>query len=138
MPVTARRRLESSGLDDPFPQSGNDNRNNDNPTRHPVKSVCHPFRPLASLSISLEYGIQAKYLLLQAIFRLSVPQFFLILSPIVSVEKVMNIVEIKAVKSLADEHRAQLHNYLKATGMRLGLLVNFGHYPKAEIERIVL
>ena len=48
------------------------------------------------------------------------------------------IVEIKAVKSLVDEHRAQLHNYLKATGMRLGLLVNFGHYPKAEIERIVL
>ena len=138
MPVTARRRLESSSLDDPFPQSGNDNRNDNNLTRHLVKPACHPFRPLASLSISLEYGIQAKYLLLQAIFRLSVPQFFLILSPIVSVEKVMNIVEIKAVKSLADEHRAQLHNYLKATGMWLGLLVNFEHYPKAEIERIVL
>ena len=138
MPVTARRRLESSSLDDPFPQSGNDNRNDNNLTRHLVKPACYPFRPLASLSISLEYGIQAKYLLLQAIFRLSVPQFFLILSPIVSVEKVMNIVEIKAVKSLADEHRAQLHNYLKATGMWLGLLVNFEHYPKAEIERIVL
>lgn len=48
------------------------------------------------------------------------------------------IVEIKAVKNLVDKHHAQLHNYLKATGMRLGLLVNFGHYPKAEIERIVL
>ena len=48
------------------------------------------------------------------------------------------IVEIKAVSNLADEHRAQLYNYLKATGMRLGLLVNFGHYPKVEIERIVM
>ena len=47
------------------------------------------------------------------------------------------ILEIKAVKELADEHRAQIHNYLKATGMRLGLLVNFGHYPKLQYERIV-
>jgi len=46
------------------------------------------------------------------------------------------IVELKAVKELANEHRAQVHNYLKATGLELGLLVNFGHYPKAEIERI--
>jgi GxxExxY protein len=48
------------------------------------------------------------------------------------------IVELKAVKELCDEHRAQVHNYLKATGHRLGLLVNFGHYPKVEYERIVL
>ncbi len=47
------------------------------------------------------------------------------------------IVELKAVKELCDEHRAQLHNYLKATGLQLGFLVNFGHYPKATIERIV-
>ncbi len=47
------------------------------------------------------------------------------------------VVELKAVKELADEHRAQLQNYLKVTGMKLGLLVNFGHYPKAQIERIV-
>ena len=47
------------------------------------------------------------------------------------------ILEIKAVSALADEHRAQVHNYLKATGHRLGLLVNFGHYPKVEYERIV-
>jgi GxxExxY protein len=47
------------------------------------------------------------------------------------------IVELKAVKELANEHRAQVHNYLKATGLELGLLVNFGHFPKAEIERIV-
>jgi GxxExxY protein len=47
------------------------------------------------------------------------------------------IVEIKAVSELAHIHRAQLQNYLKATGHRLGLLVNFGNYPKLEWERIV-
>lgn len=47
------------------------------------------------------------------------------------------IVEIKAVTELTDEHRAQVHNYLKATGLRVALLVNFGHYPMIEIERIV-
>jgi GxxExxY protein len=48
------------------------------------------------------------------------------------------ILEIKAVKNLADEHRAQVHNYLKATSFRLGLLISFGHYPKVEYERIAL
>jgi GxxExxY protein len=47
------------------------------------------------------------------------------------------IVEIKAIASLDDGHRAQVHNYLKATGLRLGLLVNFGHHPKVQYERIV-
>lgn len=48
------------------------------------------------------------------------------------------IVEVKAVSNLANEHKAQLFNYLRASKLRLGLLVNFGHYPKAQIERIVL
>ena len=48
------------------------------------------------------------------------------------------IVELKAVSALTDEHRAQLQNYLRAAKVRLGLLVNFGHYPKVEYERIVL
>ena len=46
------------------------------------------------------------------------------------------IVELKAVKEIAPEHKAQMLNYLKATGLELGLLVNFGAYPKAEIVRI--
>jgi GxxExxY protein len=46
------------------------------------------------------------------------------------------IVELKTVSRLIDEHRAQLLNYIHATGFELGLLVNFGHYPKLEYERI--
>ncbi|MDR4496480.1 MAG: GxxExxY protein [Candidatus Scalindua sp.] len=48
------------------------------------------------------------------------------------------IVELKAVKEASPEHRAQVFNYLKATGLRLGLLVNFGHYPKAKVERVIV
>ncbi len=47
------------------------------------------------------------------------------------------IVEIKAVSELIDGHRAQLLNYLSATGCKLGLLVNFGHYPRLEYERLL-
>jgi GxxExxY protein len=47
------------------------------------------------------------------------------------------ILEIKAASALVEEHRAQVHNYLKATGHKLGLLVNFASYPKVEYERIV-
>jgi len=46
------------------------------------------------------------------------------------------ILEIKAVSALIDEHRAQVINYLKATGFKLGLLVNFGCHHKLEWERI--
>ena len=48
------------------------------------------------------------------------------------------IVELKGVKSIANEHQAQVLNYLKATELKLGLIVNFGAYPKVEIKRIVL
>jgi GxxExxY protein len=44
------------------------------------------------------------------------------------------IVELKAVSGLIDEHRAQLLNYLHATSFELGLLVNFGYYPRLECE----
>ena len=46
------------------------------------------------------------------------------------------ILELKAVKSLNGEHEAQLLNYLKATGMKVGLLLNFGR-AKLEWKRMV-
>ncbi len=48
------------------------------------------------------------------------------------------IVEIKAVSKLTDEFRAQTLNYLHAVHKPLGLLINFGHYPKIEYERFAL
>jgi GxxExxY protein len=46
------------------------------------------------------------------------------------------IVELKAAKELTDVHLAQLRSYLKATGVRVGLLLNFAK-PKLEIRRVV-
>jgi GxxExxY protein len=47
------------------------------------------------------------------------------------------VMELKAVDNLQKIHEAQLLNYLKATEIKIGLLVNFKH-PKAEIRRLVL
>jgi GxxExxY protein len=46
------------------------------------------------------------------------------------------IIELKAAKALDEVHMSQCLNYLKATGLWVWLLVNFGK-PKAEIRRIV-
>ncbi|MBK5965114.1 GTP-binding protein [Thiocystis minor] len=48
------------------------------------------------------------------------------------------IVELKALSALNTQHTSQILNYLKATELRLGLLVNFGSHPKATIQRIIL
>ena len=47
------------------------------------------------------------------------------------------VVEIKSLERLADVHRAQTLNYLNATKYDLALLINFGHFPKLDYERIV-
>ncbi len=47
------------------------------------------------------------------------------------------IVELKALEKLIDANRSQALNYLNATRFDLALLVNFGHFPKLEYERIV-
>ncbi|MBE36229.1 MAG: GxxExxY protein [Opitutaceae bacterium] len=48
------------------------------------------------------------------------------------------LVGLKAVLKLTDEYRAQIQNYLHATGFRVGLLINLGHYPKVEHERFAV
>ena|SRR5579864_8525751 len=48
------------------------------------------------------------------------------------------IVELKACRAFEPIHHAQLINYLKATGKRIGLLVNFHAHPQVAIERKVL
>ena len=47
------------------------------------------------------------------------------------------IIELKAVEQIQKIHEAQLLNYLKATGYKIGLLINFTH-PKAEIKRFIV
>ena len=50
-------------------------------------------------------------------------------------EKLIN--EIKAVDGLTERDEAQLLNYLKATGMELGVLINFGSHPNLQWKRMV-
>ena len=45
------------------------------------------------------------------------------------------IIELKAVSAITNEHRSQIINYLKATDMKLGLLINFGADGSVQIER---
>lgn len=47
------------------------------------------------------------------------------------------IIELKSVDQLQKIHEAQILNYLKATGFKIGLLINFKH-PKAEIKRFIM
>jgi GxxExxY protein len=100
---------------------------------------CGFLEPVYQECLELELGIQDILFRAQASLRLEYkgrvlkktyePDF-------VCLDKVL--VEIKAVSCLVDEHRAQLLNYLNATGLKVGLLVNFGHYPKLEYERFVM
>jgi GxxExxY protein len=48
------------------------------------------------------------------------------------------LVELKAVKDLADEHWAQLLNYLRTSKIKVGLLINFGQHAGVQWERFVL
>jgi GxxExxY protein len=48
------------------------------------------------------------------------------------------LVEIKAVDQLVDKHEAQVINYLNATNLELGILINFGTHPKLEYKRLAL
>ena len=47
------------------------------------------------------------------------------------------LLEIKAAQAIINVHQAQLLNYMKATGLKVGLILNFGT-PKVGIKRMVL
>ena len=94
--------------------------------------------PVYQECLGLEFGLQYIPFVAQAELKLqykgiALVQFYK--ADFVCFGKI--IVEIKAVSGLTDEHRAQLHNYLKATGFRVGILANFAHHPKLEYERII-
>ena len=48
------------------------------------------------------------------------------------------ILELKAVKEIHDAHIAQVMNYLKATGLALGYVINFGHIKKLQWQRVLI
>jgi GxxExxY protein len=79
----------------------------------------------AGLAIVQQYGVRVLY------NDMLVGEYF----PDLLVEDVL-LVELKTVKALDDTHRMQCTNYLKATGLRLCLLLNFGK-PRLEIKRVV-
>ena len=77
-------------------------------------------------------GIAAKSQIpLKVVFRGEIVGDFL--ANILVEDKV--ILELKAVKALLPEHQAQVVNYLKATGIEVGLLINFGN-PRVEYRRL--
>ncbi len=92
---------------------------------------------IKNYSVHMVIALRAKGLVVEVekpisvIFRgQSVGQFF---ADLFVENKV--IVELKAVSALAPEHSAQTINYLKATGIEVGLLINFGR-PKIEYKRL--
>jgi GxxExxY protein len=79
----------------------------------------------AGLLVEQQYGIQVQY------DGVVVGQFFADMV----VEKCV-LVELKAVKTIDENHFAQCLNYLKATGLTVCLLINFGN-SRVEFKRVV-
>ena len=71
----------------------------------------------------------------QAVVSLRVIRSNVLVPPVLIVEDHI-VVELKAVKELADVHFAQLRSYLKATSLKVGLLINFAK-PTLEVKRVV-
>jgi len=81
-------------------------------------------------NVGLKYEAEKKILV-----QYKGTQVGLYAADIIVEEKV--ILELKAVKQLTKIHEAQILNYLKGTGLKVGLLINFSH-PKAEIKRFIM
>lgn len=87
-------------------------------------ALAHELR-LAKLNVKQQSPIQVYY------DRVVVGEYF---ADLLVNEEV--IIELKAAKSLDVTHQAQCMNYLRATGLKVSLLMNFGG-PRVEIKRIV-
>lgn len=89
--------------------------------------------------LEIEFGLQQIPFVSQQTLPLSYKQRALeqkYVPDFICFEKI--IVEIKAVSDIMDKHRAQVINYLKATGFRVAYLANFSHYPMLQHERLIL
>ncbi|MBP6210839.1 MAG: GxxExxY protein [Anaerolineales bacterium] len=87
-------------------------------------ALAHQIRKSASFSVAQQHPIKVSY------DGVVVGEFF---ADMLVQEKV--IVELKAVSMLKDEHIAQALNYLRASGLEICLLINFGQ-SKIEIKRL--
>lgn len=100
---------------------------------------CGFLEPVYQECLEIELGLRGIPFLVRSPLSLSYKGHPLrqhYLADVICFDKI--ILELKAVSMLADEHRAQILNYLHASGHRLGFLVNFGHCPRLEYERIIL
>lgn len=93
-----------------------------------LESVYHSALVLALSEASLEVAVKPVH---KIRFRNTIVGSF---TPDLVVEGVV-LIEIKAIHSLAPEHQAQVINYLRATQLDVGLLLNFGR-PRLEIRRL--
>ena len=87
-------------------------------------ALAHELRK-AGLSVEQQRGITVTY------DRVMVGEYFIDLLVEASI-----LIELKTVAELSSAHRAQCLNYLRATGMHLCLLMNFGR-PRLEVRRVV-
>ncbi len=97
---------------------------------------CGFLEPVYQECLEIELGLQKIPFVAQPSIRLDYKDRILKKTyepDFICFEKVL--VELKVVSALTDEHRAQVLNYMNATGLQVALLVNFGHFPKLEYER---
>lgn len=100
---------------------------------------CGFTEPVYQECLAIEFGLQGIPFVSQPIVEMDYKGVKLVQHfrpDFVCYEKI--VIELKALSKLVDEHRSQTLNYLNANKFRLALLINFGHHPKLEYERIVL
>ena len=100
---------------------------------------CGFLEPVYQECLEIEFGLQQIPFVSQPTLPLAYKQRPLkqkYIPDFICFEKI--IVEIKSVSDIMDNHRAQVINYLKATGFTVAYLVNFSHYPGVQHERLIL